>query len=108
MRCGLLGRKLGHSYSPQIHAMLGSYPYHLYEKEPEEVADFLKNGDLTVFNKRVRVDSVSLNSVKQMSYEIEIAYLFHVKGYIIASLKFNAVYIVFLGVSLDKLAQSSE
>ena len=50
MRCGLLGRKLGHSYSPQIHAMLGSYPYHLYEKEPEEVEDFLKNGDFTAIN----------------------------------------------------------
>ena len=45
MKCGLLGRKLGHSYSPQIHACLGDYSYTLFEKEPEEVADFLKNGD---------------------------------------------------------------
>ena len=36
MKCGLLGRKLGHSYSPQIHQYLGSYPYDLFEKEPEE------------------------------------------------------------------------
>ena len=50
MWCGLLGRKLGHSYSPQIHKMLGSYPYALYEKEPEEVEDFLKNGDFTAIN----------------------------------------------------------
>ena len=50
MHCGLLGRKLGHSYSPQIHAMLGSYPYELYEKEPEEVADLLKNGNFTAIN----------------------------------------------------------
>ena len=34
MRCGLLGRKLGHSYSPQIHAKLGTYSYSLFEKEP--------------------------------------------------------------------------
>ena len=34
-RCGLLGRKLGHSYSPRIHEMLADYPYLLYEKEPE-------------------------------------------------------------------------
>ena len=50
MWCGLLGRKLGHSYSPQIHKRLGSYPYALYEKEPEEVEDFLKNGDFTAIN----------------------------------------------------------
>ena len=50
MKCGLLGRKLGHSYSPQIHAMLGNYPYTLYEKEPEEIEDFLKNGDWTGIN----------------------------------------------------------
>lgn len=45
MKCGLLGRKLGHSYSPQIHAMLGDYSYELFETEPEEVEDFLRNGD---------------------------------------------------------------
>lgn len=44
MNCGLLGRKLAHSYSPQIHRELGDYPYILFEKEPEEVADFLKSG----------------------------------------------------------------
>ena len=50
MKCGLLGRKLGHSYSPQIHAHLGDYPYALFEKEPEEIEDFLKNGDFTGIN----------------------------------------------------------
>lgn len=50
MKCGLLGRKLGHSYSPQIHAMLGSYSYALFEKEPEEIEDFLKCGDWTGIN----------------------------------------------------------
>ena len=50
MKCGLLGRHLGHSYSPQIHAMLGDYSYALFEKEPEEIEDFLKNGDWTGIN----------------------------------------------------------
>lgn len=50
MRCGLLGRKLSHSYSPQIHAMLGSYSYELFEKEPEEIGEFLKNGGWTGIN----------------------------------------------------------
>ena len=36
MRCGLLGEKLGHSYSPAIHAQLADYAYGLYEVAPEE------------------------------------------------------------------------
>ena len=50
MKCGLLGRKLGHSYSPQIHGLLGDYSYDLFEKEPEQLASFLKNGDFTGIN----------------------------------------------------------
>ena len=45
MRCGLLGEKLGHSYSPQIHAELGDYEYLLYEKAPDEVENFVRCGD---------------------------------------------------------------
>ena len=44
-RCGLLGRKLGHSYSPAIHALLADYDYRLYEREPEELENFLRAGD---------------------------------------------------------------
>lgn len=50
MICGLLGRKLGHSYSPQIHAQLGIYRYELFEKEPEEIENFLKKGDFSGLN----------------------------------------------------------
>ena len=50
MKCGLLGRTLGHSYSPAIHAQLGDYSYQLFEKEPEELSDFLQNGDFTGLN----------------------------------------------------------
>lgn len=37
---GLLGQKLGHSYSPEMHRMLGGYDYDLFEREPEELAQF--------------------------------------------------------------------
>ena len=47
---GLLGRKLGHSYSPQIHSLLGDYEYPLYEKEPDEIADFMANGGFDGMN----------------------------------------------------------
>lgn len=50
MQCGLLGRKLGHSYSPQIHNLLGDYSYVLFEKEPEELKNFLKNGEFSGLN----------------------------------------------------------
>ena len=50
MKCGLLGGKLGHSYSPQIHSQLGDYSYELFEKKPEELEDFLKNGDFRGLN----------------------------------------------------------
>ena len=45
MKCGLLGEKLGHSYSPQIHAELADYESKLYEKAPDEVEDFVRRGD---------------------------------------------------------------
>lgn len=50
MLCGLLGEKLGHSHSPRIHKMLGSYDYCLFEKKPEEVESFLRNGDFSGLN----------------------------------------------------------
>ena len=50
LKCGLLGRKLGHSYSPQIHSMLADYEYKLYEKEPEELDAFLKEGSFDGLN----------------------------------------------------------
>ena len=50
MKCGLLGQRLGHSYSPQIHTELGSYSYTLFEKQPEELKDFLLEGDFSGLN----------------------------------------------------------
>ena len=50
MKCGLLGRTLAHSYSPQIHSYLGKYSYKLFEREPEDVGAFLQNGDFTSIN----------------------------------------------------------
>ena len=44
MNCGLLGRKLAHSYSPVIHSLLADYDYTLFEKEPSELEDFIRHG----------------------------------------------------------------
>ncbi len=47
---GLLGRKLGYSFSPDIHRQIGeaagrTYDYVLFEKEPEELEAFIKGGE---------------------------------------------------------------
>lgn len=50
LQCGLLGKKLGHSFSPRIHKELGDYEYSLFEKEEDEIEDFIKNGDFDGIN----------------------------------------------------------
>ncbi len=47
---GLLGKKLGHSRSPQIHAMLGDYPYALFEVEEEKIGEFLEKREFEGIN----------------------------------------------------------
>ena len=47
---GLLGRKLGHSLSPQIHALLCDYEYELYPTEPENLDGFFSDTRLKGFN----------------------------------------------------------
>ena len=50
MRCGLLGEHLTHSYSPQIHALLGDYSYDLFEVAPGALDAFLRAGDFDCLN----------------------------------------------------------
>lgn len=47
---GLLGRTLRHSYSPQIHALLGDYEYRLFEVEPKDLEAFLKKREFGGIN----------------------------------------------------------
>lgn len=47
---GLLGRKLGHSWSVPIHQALGCEDYRLIELEPEELGDFLRREDIGGLN----------------------------------------------------------
>ncbi len=59
---GLLGEKLGHSYSPLIHSYLGSYPYLLFERNPDQVADFFKDKSIVGFNVTI--------PYKKLAYEL--------------------------------------
>lgn len=50
MQFGLLGRKLGHSFSPQIHVKLAGYPYRLYECEPDHLKQFIQEAAYSGLN----------------------------------------------------------
>ena len=63
LRCALLGEKLAHSYSPQIHALLGSYEYILAEKQPGEVEQFLLHGAWTGINVTIPYKKADRKSV---------------------------------------------
>ncbi len=43
---GLLGRRLGHSYSVPLHQAFGCADYRLFEREPEELESFLRGEDI--------------------------------------------------------------
>ncbi len=47
---GLIGRKLGHSYSPMIHSEFGNKGYELYEMEPDDIGGFLSNPAVSGMN----------------------------------------------------------
>ena len=50
MRCGLLGEKLSHSYSPQIHRLMADYEYALYEVTGQALGDFLRSDRFDAIN----------------------------------------------------------
>lgn len=47
---GLLGEKLGHSYSPELHAQFADYEYRLFEVAPEKLGDFIRRGEFKGLN----------------------------------------------------------
>lgn len=50
MEYGLLGEKLGHSFSPQIHRALAGYDYQLLPTPPEEVEELFRRRDFKGLN----------------------------------------------------------
>ena len=50
MKFGLLGRTLGHSFSPRIHSALGNTNYELFEREPSQMQEFFADPELQGIN----------------------------------------------------------
>ena len=50
MRYGCIGEHLSHSFSKEIHARLGSYPYELYELKREELPRFMTERSFSAIN----------------------------------------------------------
>lgn len=64
---GLLGRKLSHSLSPQIHAHFGSYNYELFCREPEELDEFFKDKTLKAYNVTIPYKIEAFNRCDELS-----------------------------------------
>ncbi len=47
---GLLGAKLSHSYSPELHYLLGGYEYHKFEVSEDNLDDFFRERNFTALN----------------------------------------------------------
>ena len=50
MKYGLIGERLGHSFSKEIHEKLGRYEYELKELRPDELESFIKAADFEGIN----------------------------------------------------------
>lgn len=50
MRCGLIGEKLSHSFSPIIHSHLANYSYSLFELQKNELESFIKSDSFDCAN----------------------------------------------------------
>lgn len=64
---GLLGRKLGHSLSPEIHSLLCDYEYKLYPTEPENLDGFFSDTYLKGFNVTIPYKIEAFNRCDEIS-----------------------------------------
>lgn len=64
---GLLGRKLGHSLSPEIHSLMADYEYRLYPTEPEDLDAFFSDESLKGFNVTIPYKIEAYNRCDELS-----------------------------------------
>jgi len=64
---GLLGEHLGHSFSPQIHKIIGGYDYGLFERDPDTLDDFFANGTFKGINVTIPYKKAVIPYCKSLS-----------------------------------------
>lgn len=64
---GLIGAKLGHSFSAEIHREIGGYDYRLTELAPEEVPRFLREGSFKGINVTIPYKQTVMPYLDEMS-----------------------------------------
>lgn len=64
---GLLGRKLGHSLSPEIHSLMADYEYKLCPTEPEDLDAFFADESFKGFNVTIPYKIEAYNRCDELS-----------------------------------------
>lgn len=64
---GLLGGKLGHSWSPEIHSHFGSYEYRLFETPADQLETFLKSESFAGLNVTIPYKKAVIPYCSQLS-----------------------------------------
>lgn len=71
MKCGLIGEKLSHSFSPQIHRELADYSYELFEMPESEVKDFLESDRYDCINVTIPYKKTVMPYLDEISAEAQ-------------------------------------
>ncbi len=71
MEYGLIGEKLGHSFSADIHKKIGDYDYRLRELPPDELTDFLMVADFKAINVTIPYKKTVIPHLFHISSEAE-------------------------------------
>lgn len=69
IKCGLIGEKLSHSFSPQIHRELADYSYGLFEMTEGEVGEFLKDQNFDAVNVTIPYKKTVMPFLDEISEE---------------------------------------
>lgn len=110
---GLLGHKLGHSFSPEIHRQIGlmagqPYDYVLFEREPEELESFIRGEEWEGLNVTVPYKEAVIPFLDGLSQEAEeigaVNTIVRQEGKLIG---YNTDYFGF-GYMIDKVCDSLE
>jgi len=68
-RSGLLGKTLGHSYSPQLHALFADHSYKLFEKAEEDIEEFIKSAEFDGINVTIPYKKAVMPFLDEISEE---------------------------------------